>query len=93
MLYNLETTKRYDREFARAKRRGLNENDLFEVVGKLVNGEKLPLKNRDHALKGDYKGTRECHVHPDWLLIYEKEETLKLIRLMRTGTHSDLYGK
>ena len=93
MPYSLETTKRYDREFARAKRRGLDENDMFEVVGKLINGERLPAKNHDHALKGEYKGTRECHVHPDWLLIYEKDDGIRLIRLLRTGTHADLYGK
>lgn len=93
MPYNLLTTKRYDREFALAKRRGLDENNMFDVVGKLINGEKLPPKNRDHALKGNLKGTRECHVHPDWLLIYEKNDGIRLIRLLRTGTHADLYGK
>ena len=93
MPYNLLTTKRYDREFALAKRRGLDENDMFDVVGKLINGEKLPPKHRDHALKGNLKGTRECHVHPDWLLIYEKNDGIRLIRLLRTGTHADLYGK
>lgn len=93
MPYDLLTTKRYEREFARAKKRGLDENDIFDVVGKLINGEKLPPKNRDHALKGNLKGAHECHVHPDWLLIYEKDDGIRLIRLLRTGTHADLYGK
>lgn len=93
MLYDLSTTKRYEREFALAKKRGLKEEDMFDVVEKLIKGEKLPPKNRDHALKGNFKGTRECHVHPDWLLIYEKDEGIKLIRLLRTGTHSDIYRK
>ena len=66
---------------------------MFDVVEKLIKGEKLPPKNRDHALIGNFKGTRECHVHPDWLLIYEKDEGIKLIRLLRTGTHSDIYRK
>lgn len=54
-------------------------------------GEKLPIKNRDHALSGNYEGFRECHIMPDWLLIYSLENTLKIVTLIRTGSHSDLF--
>lgn len=93
MRYDVRTTGKFDHDVKLAKKRGLNENDLFVVVGKLANGEKLPPKSHDHALKGDFIGKRECHINPDWLLIYKREETLQLITLIRTGTHADLYGK
>ena len=93
MLFNVKTTGKFDRDIKLAKRRGLNEDDLFAVVKKLADGEILPEKCRDHALKGDFVGKRECHINPDWLLIYKKEKTIQLITLIRTGTHADLYGK
>ncbi len=93
MLYDVKTTGKFDHDIKLAKKRGLNEDELFDVVKKLANGEKLPAKHHDHSLKGDFKGKRECHVNPDWLLIYKREETIQLITLVRTGTHADLYGK
>ncbi len=67
-----------------------NKFEVFkEVIRKLVAGESLDSKYRDHLLVGQYKGTRECHIEPDWLLIYEVNETELL--LIRTGTHSDLF--
>ena len=93
MLYDVKTTGKFDHDIKLAKKRGLNENELFDVVKKLANGEKLLAKHRDHSLKGDFKGKRKCHVNPDWLLIYKREETIQLITLVRTGTHADLYGK
>lgn len=57
----------------------------------LQEGKRLPAKHRDHLLTGNYKGYRECHINPDWLLIYSKKETLRIISLYRTGTHSDLF--
>ena len=56
----------------------------------LATGEPLPEKNRDHPLHGDYEGYRECHINPDWLLIYEKDTEIRIISLYRTGAHSDL---
>ena len=93
MPYDIITTSKFDHDIKLAKRRGLDENDLFEVVKKLANDEKLPVKNHDHALKGSFIGKRECHINPDWLLIYKKDKTIQLITLVRTGTHTDLYGK
>lgn len=64
---------------------------LADIIRKLASGEALPAKNRDHALSGNYAGCRECHITPDWLLIYEVEEQQLFLYLTRTGTHSDLF--
>lgn len=64
---------------------------MFEVIEILANGGKLDAKYRDHDLSGNYKGTRECHIEPDWLLIYEIKEDILVLMLSRTGTHSDLF--
>lgn len=57
----------------------------------LANGETLPPKYKDHELKGNYQGHRECHIEPDWLLIYKIENDILILTLTRTGTHSDLF--
>lgn len=64
---------------------------LNNVVDKLASRQQLPEKNRDHELSGDYAGFRECHVAPDWLLVYRVVEEDLILYLMRTGTHSDLF--
>lgn len=91
MSYSIETTRQYDKDVKLAKKRGLDIDKLIDVVVKLASGEVLPAKNYDHALSGDYVGCRECHISPDWLLIYQKEEKVKLLTLIRTGSHSDLF--
>ena len=63
------------------------------VVALLAMGEPLPDKNRDHDLSGDWAGHRECHILPDWLLVYRIEDDVLVLTLARTGTHSDLFGK
>ena len=93
MNYSISTSRKYEKDVALAKRRGLDINDLINIVDKLRKGEKLPAKNHDHPLHGDLEGTRECHIHPDWLLIYSKDDEIYLLSLIRTGTHADLYGK
>ena len=67
--------------------------DQFPVVALLAMGEPLPEKNRDHDLSGDWVGHRECHIQPDWLLIYRIEDDVLVLTLARTGTHSDLFDK
>lgn len=64
---------------------------LKEIIKKLAAGEPLPKRNRDHCLDGDYGGYRECHITPDWLLIYEIDGGTLILYLTRTGTHSDLF--
>ena len=64
---------------------------ITDIIKKIAKGEKLDTKYRDHALKGNYEGCRECHVAPDWLLIYELVDNGLILYLTRTGTHSDLF--
>ena len=91
MKYTLEFTHQYLKDLKLARKRGLDENKLNEIILKLLSGEELPPKNRDHALTGNYKGFRECHISPDWLLIYSREDILKIVTLVRTGSHFDLF--
>lgn len=89
--YEIIHTPRFKKEFKLMQKRGYDTSILKEVITKLANGEPLPERNKDHALSGDYKGCRECHIKPDWLLIYQVEDEELILYLMRTGTHSDLF--
>ena len=91
MKYELELTHQYLRDLKLARKRGLDEDKLNEIILKLIRGEELPPKNRDHSLTGNCKGFRECHISSDWLLIYSRDVTIKIVTLVRTGTHSDLF--
>ena len=71
----------------------LNIDLLDDIIRALSRGDTLPEKNKDHALSGDWIGHRECHIQPDWLLIYRIENDILVLTLARTGTHSDLFGK
>lgn len=93
MKYNLKYTGKFKKDIKLAKKRGLNIEVLFDIVNLIANDIKLPEKNKDHELLGNYVGSRECHIQPDWLLIYEKDTEIKLLSLIRTGSHSDLFGK
>lgn len=73
------------------KKRNYDEEKLWEVVDMIANGKELDPKYQDHELIGNYKGCRECHIKPDWLLIYEIKENELVLILTRTGTHSDLF--
>lgn len=84
-------TKRFRKDLVRAEKRGYDLSLLATVIKTLANGEPLPAKQKDHVLLGDYAGCRECHITPDWLLIYEIYEDELLLYLTRTGTHSDLF--
>lgn len=89
--YELEYGNKFLKDLKLAKRRGLNLAELKIVTDMLQDGKRLPALYRDHTLTGNYKGYRECHINPDWLLIYKKKETIRVISLYRTGTHSDLF--
>lgn len=86
-------TTQFRKDYKLAMKRGLRIALLEEVVERLAMGEPLPEKNRDHALTGDWVGHRECHIQPDWLLIYRMEGDVLVLTLARTGRHSDLFGK
>lgn len=72
-------------------RRGYDISLLTEIIRKLSEGKALPEKNKAHSLSGDYIGCRECHITPDWLLIYEIYDRELILYLTRTGSHSDLF--
>lgn len=91
MEYTIEVTGKFIKDLKLARKRNLNEEKLNVVIKMLSQGEKLPAIYKDHSLIGRYKGYRECHISPDWLLIYSKTEVLKIIKLVRTGTHADLF--
>ena len=92
-LYEIRTYKQYDRDVKLAVRRGLDIEKLLEVVRLLRQGESLPVNLHNHLLTGDYKGYWECHINPDWLLLYEKDTEIRIISLYRTGTHVDIFRK
>ena len=85
-------TNRMKKDVKLLKKQGKDLNKLIYVLDALSKREKLPDKNKDHALKGEYYGFRECHIEPDWLLIYKIEETELLLYATATGSHSDLFG-
>lgn len=86
-------TKAFKKDLKLAGRRGMKLRKLDKVIEMLANGKRLPAKYRDHALMnyGDYDGVRECHIEPDWLLVYHVDEDCLQLLLLRTGTHSDLF--
>lgn len=91
MKYMVKPTTRFQRDLKRVQRRGYDISLLTDVIRKLADGEQLPEKNRDHGLNGDYANCRECHITPDWLLVYEIDNGELILYLTRTGTHSDLF--
>ena len=90
-MYTIRPTSRFQKDLKRVQKRGYNLELLQAVIRLLAAGEPLPEKNKDHALSGDYAGARECHITPDWLLVYEIDRGDLILYLTRTGTHSDLF--
>ncbi|MBU3661461.1 MAG: type II toxin-antitoxin system YafQ family toxin [Flavobacteriales bacterium] len=90
-MYELEQSNLFKKDIKLAKKRGLDMKLIDEAVTFLVMHGKLPQKFKPHLLKGNYKGLWECHIKPDWLLIWKQDDHIKLISLTRTGTHSDLF--
>ena len=86
-------TTQFKKDYKLALKRHLNIELLDNVIRVLSRGETLPEKNKDHALTGDWIGHRECHILPDWLLVYRIEDDILVLTLARTGAHSDLFGK
>ena len=88
--YTVKTTTQFKKDYKLAIKRGLNIALLEEVVAALAMGKSLPEKNKDHALTGNGVGHRECHIQPDWLLVYRIEDNILVLTLSRTGTHDDI---
>lgn len=91
MKYEVKFTTQFKKDLKLAKKQGRNMDKLFSVVEQLANGQALEEKYRDHDLSGNYKGCRECHITPDWLLIYEVIDEVLVLMLYRAGSHSELF--
>ncbi len=92
MKYKVQPSARFKKDLKKIYKRGYDISLLKKIIKKLANGEELPRKNKDYALAGRFKNCRECHITPDWLLIYELEENKLILYLTRTGSHSDLFS-
>ena len=91
MKYTVKPTSRFRKDYKLMEKRNLEMSLLDEIIAKLAQGIPLPASNRDHELTGNYAGHRECHIQPDWLLIYRILNDVLVLTLTRTGTHSDLF--
>ena len=93
MKYEVKFTNQFKKDLKLAKKQNKNLDKLFEVVNILADGRTLDACYHDHELSGKYKGTRECHIEPDWLLVYEIRNEVLVLILYRLGTHSELFKK
>jgi len=92
VIYTVRPSSKFQKDLKRAHKRGLNIDLLTDVIKELAAGKSLPKKNRDHVLVGDFAGSRECHIAPNWLLVYEIDHDNLILYLVRTGSHSDLFS-
>ena len=88
---NIHYTSQFKKDYKRLKKQNKNLSKLRAVIEQLVGGQVLDPKYKDHQLSGNWDGHRDCHIEPDWILIYTTDEAT--LRLERTGTHSDLFKK
>ena len=93
MKRDIVWTTKFKKDYKLAVKRKLDINLLDDVIRVLAKEETLPEKNRDHELTGAWTGHRECHIQPDWILIYRIEDDILVLTLSRTGSHSDLFSK
>ncbi|OON99013.1 MAG: addiction module toxin RelE [Epulopiscium sp. Nele67-Bin004] len=91
MKLDIIWTSQFKKDYKKAIKRGNDMNIIDDVIRMLSRNEVLPEKYKDHELKGNYKGYRECHLYPDWLLIYKIDNGVLTLVLSRTGSHSDLF--
>ena len=93
MIYQLKKTSQFKASVKLAKKRGLNIDLLEDIIEKLRTDTPLGVKHKNHQLSGQFKDIWECHIQPDWLLLYLKEENNLVMTLVDTGTHSDIFKK
>ena len=91
MKYKVQPSTRFTKDLKLCKSRGWDTEIIKKVIKKLSNGMPLEEKYKDHSLSGNWNGYRECHIQPDWLLIYRYTEDEPILYLTRTGSHSDLF--
>jgi mRNA interferase YafQ len=84
-------TKKFEKELEKCKKRGLKIEEIREIMKRIVQDIPLEIRNKNHPLSGDYIGCFECHIKPDWLLIYMLDNEANTVTFLRTGTHSDLF--
>lgn len=92
-MYRIEFTNEMKRNVKLMRKRGKDISKLTDILSKLASGQSLPQKNDDHQLTGNLKDFRECHIEPDWLLMYQIHDDVLILTATATGTHSDLFGK
>lgn len=91
MRRSIVWTNQFKKDYKLSIKRGLDIELLDNAIRILADGNPLPVEYKDHQLSGNWKGHRECHIQPDWLLVYRTEEDILILTLSRTGTHSDLF--
>lgn len=91
MSLNIKWTSKFKKDYSRCKSRGLDIKLLNDVIKMLSETQTLPYEYKDHKLAGEWEGFRECHIKPDWLLIYAIQNDILVLTLSRTGSHSDLF--
>ncbi len=91
MRYEVKFTGQFKKDLKLAKKQGKDIDKLFHVIDMIAEGMQLDKKYQDHGLSGNYVGCRECHVEPDWLLIYEVMDEVLVLMLYRAGSHSELF--
>lgn len=89
--YKIRWSHQFKKDYRRVMRQGKDIKKLDTIIDALANGEELPGANHDHPLSGNWANHRECHIAPDWLLIYQIHENILILELTRTGSHSDLF--
>lgn len=89
--YTVKVTNKFKKDYKLALKRNLPVKLLENIVQKLANAEPLPPENRDHQLSGNWANFRECHILPDWLLVYQIYDDVLVLSLARTGSHSDIF--
>lgn len=91
MMYEIRTTNQFNKSLKRCKKRGYDLSLLKEVIDILQSTGSLPIKYKPHLLKGNYQNCLECHIKPDWLLIWQQNDKELILLFLDTGTHSDLF--
>ena len=91
MKYEIVPSNQFKKDLKLAQKRGYDLDKIKKVITALANGETLEAKYRDHLLAGDYGGYRECHIQPDWLMVWEQNDECLTLLFLQTGTHSDIF--
>ena len=90
-MYQVKFTNKFKKSYKLMKKRGYDMKLLESIIETLRQGKKLEAKHRNHALTGDFRGYHECHIKPDWLLVYLIENDILTLTMINTGSHSDLF--